>query len=425
MSLRPLTLRMVPILLFTLVVGAMCPAQSFPARTPKDFYEGASGGENTPSVALTTGNWSQFAKFQLPGPYLFPFAGANSVAIAGNAVVVQNASGNVAANIYLQGVLTPVAALSLPPGTSSPGPVAIDGDTVVIGGFASAYVYVQPPGGWTNMTPTATLAATDGSEYFGSSVSISGNTIVVGDPDTYYSTSAGAAYVYVKPAGGWINMTQTAKLTSSDGVVKDEFGASVSISGSTIAVGAEQYFEVGGTGKSYVFVEPVGGWINMTETAELTASDATAGEDIGASVSTNGDLVLTGAPSFFLSSAGKTYLFEKPASGWISMTQTAVLTPADNPIGGWFGISVGVSGKVVVVGTKYRGPPPNGAQGGIYIFEQPASGWQNVASNLVLTGSDAHGADYLGVSVAIDGKVLVGGAPRYYAPAAAYVFGLH
>ena len=92
-----------------------------------------------------------------------------------------------------------------------------------------------------------TLSASDGvpSDRFGSSVAISGDTLVVGAPSGVCNLTAGnnhgGAYVFVEPATGWSNtatMTETAKLTASDGVAGDCFGASVAISGDTIVVGA-------------------------------------------------------------------------------------------------------------------------------------------------------------------------------------------
>ena len=76
-------------------------------------------------------------------------------------------------------------------------------------------------------------------DYFGSSVSISGNTVVVGAPDDTVGSNnqQGAAYVFTEPGSGWANMTQTAKLTASDGAAGDYFGHSVSISGNTVVVG--------------------------------------------------------------------------------------------------------------------------------------------------------------------------------------------
>lgn len=83
-----------------------------------------------------------------------------------------------------------------------------------------------------------TLASSDGAngDVFGSSVAIDGNTVVVGAP--CHANLTGEAYVFVRPNGGWGSMTQTARLTASDGTIGDGFGVSVSISGNTIIVGA-------------------------------------------------------------------------------------------------------------------------------------------------------------------------------------------
>ena len=127
--------------------------------------------------------------------------------------------------------------------------IAISGTTVVVGAFdsnieefGSAYVFVKPASGWQNMTQTAELTSSDNGQGFGTSVAISGDAIVVGaaNPSNFEDQAAGpgAAYVFVKPANGWTNATENAKLTASDGQDGDAFGNSVAISGNTIAVGA-------------------------------------------------------------------------------------------------------------------------------------------------------------------------------------------
>src|SRR6266478_5679876 len=111
----------------------------------------------------------------------------------------------------------------------------------------------------------AELTASDSrgpEDNFGASIAMSGDTIVVGAP--FASNTTGAAYVFVKPASGWANMTETAELTASDGYTFLDFGTSVGISGDTIVVGSI------GHNAAYVFTRPAGGWKNMTETAVLS-----------------------------------------------------------------------------------------------------------------------------------------------------------
>jgi hypothetical protein len=165
--------------------------------------------------------------------------------------------------------------------------VSADGNTIVVGDSGAAargegqegavYVFVKPAGGWTDMNQTATLTANDG--FFGmdmgSSVSISGNTIVAGAYAPKRG-NLGRSYIFTKPKSGWKNSTQTAEITPSDGVVQDYFGQSVSISGNTIAVAAPGVDDA--RGAVYIYIEPATGWANATETTKLSASDAIAGD---------------------------------------------------------------------------------------------------------------------------------------------------
>ena len=120
------------------------------------------------------------------------------------------------------------------------------------------------------MTQTAKLTASDGAagDLFGSSVSISGKRWWSERRATVGGNIAqGAAYVFTEPGSGWTEiLTQTAKLTASDGAAGDYFGISVSISGNTVVVGAN-LATVGGNvnqGAAYVFTEPGTGWYQNT-----------------------------------------------------------------------------------------------------------------------------------------------------------------
>jgi autotransporter-associated beta strand protein len=271
-------------------------------------------------------------------------------------------------------------------------------------------------------------AAGDG---FGESVSIneSGNTIVVGAPDNPVDADGnpgpGAAYVFTEPGGGWANMTQTAELTASDGAAGDWFGSAVSTSGDTVVVGAPGATTDAdgnsGPGAAYVFTEPLTGWADMTQTAKLTASDGAAGDAFGTSVSISGNTVVVGAPNTAFgvySGQGAAYVFTEPGSGWADMSQTAELTASDGVSSDWFGNAVSTSGNTVVVGAPGTTVGGNGGQGAAYVFTGPGSGWADMTQTAKLTASDGAAGDGFGSAVSTSGNTVVatGGL-------AAYVFG--
>ena len=437
MSLRPCTRRIAGLLAFgfALVTGSLCPAQNFPVIPHPSSRKAPKSGA---PPAVSPGNWSQRAK--LVASNFYPF-GSPGVAISADTAVVSTAAlkgfTNAVADVFVKTAqgwqnTAPVATLSGPePEEPYISPVAIDGDTIVVAGAVgfngvAGYVFVfeKPAGGWKDMFPTAVLTPSDTNDTeFGDSVSISGDTIVVGDNGYSGNTAGlGAAYVYVKPEGGWHSMTETAKLTASDGVNTDLFGWSVSIGGGTIVVGATQFgsFVNPGTGKAYVFVRPSTGWTSMTQTAELSATGLANGDVFGFSVAMDGNVIVVGSYPYndFL---GAAFVYQKPAAGWANMTQTATLTPGDGTVGE-FAFSVAISGNIVIAGAPYRGATPDASQGAVYAFQEPAGGWQNMSSNTVLIGSDAHYNNSFGYYVGISGKTLVGSAQfRLQAPAA-YVF---
>ena len=153
----------------------------------------------------------------------------------------------------------------------------------------------------------AELNAADGApgDILGCSVAVSGDTALVGAPN---HAVGGTAYVFVYSGGVW---TQQAELIASDGAAGDYFGSSVSISGDSALVGASGH-AVGGNayqGAAYVFVRSGSTW---TQRAELTAADGAAWDNLGSSVAISGDTALVGAPSHAVSGnsqQGAAYVF--------------------------------------------------------------------------------------------------------------------
>ena len=152
-------------------------------------------------------------------------------------------------------------------------------------------------------------------------------------------------------------MTQTAKLTAGDGAADDLFGRSVAISDDTIVVGAYHDDENGtDSGSAYVFVQPGGGWADMTQTAKLTAGDGAADDFFGRSVAISNDTIVVGAYGDDDNglSSGSAYVFEKPGSGWADMIQTDKLTADDGAADDFFGLSVAISNDTIDVGSYLR-----------------------------------------------------------------------
>ena len=294
--------------------------------------------------------------------------------------------------------------------------VAISGTTVVVGSphawlgsqlnqTGAVYVFNESTSGWANLTQIAKLTADDNQNpdsnpEFGASVSISGNTIVVGSPMASEDgiLNEGVAFVFVEPASGWTNMTQTAKLKISDEYVSSQFGSSVSVSGNTVVVGAEWgWVGTNEPGTAYVFVEPGSGWVDMTESAKLDASDGVSGDEFGIAVSINGDTILVGLPDATVGSnsqQGAAYVFTGSGAAW---AQTAKLTASDGMTNNLFGISVSISGNTAVIGSpqtnSVAAPAGNGAA---YVFTGSGAAWTQSAK---LTASDGAAGDDFGVAV--------------------------
>jgi hypothetical protein len=267
------------------------------------------------------------------------------------------------------------------------------------------------------MTESAKLTASDGHELdsLGISVGISGSTVAAGAYQATIGSNSqqGAEYVFVKPSAGWKDMTQTAKLTASDGQAKDWMGWTSSISGNTVAVGVpnrDQY-----RGEIDVFVEPSGGWKDMTQTARLEAADAKLDDNLGDSVAISGDTVVGGAPLTMIdknAQEGAAYVFVRPASGWKNMTQTAKLVPQHGQANQWMGVCASINSGAIVMGAPQTTVGQNAKQGAEYVFAKPAHGWKNMTSTAELVASDGQTGDELGWSVWISGKKVVGGAPN-------------
>jgi hypothetical protein len=347
--------------------------------------------------------------------------------------------------------------------------VSISGDTIVVGACGegsnatgvngnqadnsapysgAAYVFTRIAGVWSQQ---AYLKASNTGldDDFGFSVSISGDTIVVGAPyeasnatgvngnqSDNSASQSGAAYVFTRTAGVW---SQQAYLKASNTEVGDWFGCLVSISGDTIVVGAPYEASnatgVNGNqadnsaysaGAAYVFARTAGVW---SQQAYLKASNTEAGDWFGCLVSISGDTIIVGAPSEdsnatgvngddadnSATNSGAAYVFVRTSGVW---SQRAYLKASNGGGGDIFGCSVSISGDTIVVGAWCEASNATGINGNqadnsatdsgaAYVFTRTAGVWSQRA---YLKASNGGGGDIFGCSVSISGDTIVVGA---------------
>ncbi|MDH3676259.1 MAG: hypothetical protein OES12_12255, partial [Anaerolineae bacterium] len=186
----------------------------------------------------------------------------------------------------------------------------------------AAYVYGRNQDGIDQWGQVTKLAAADGVAHnqFGWAAAIDGNTAVVGAlrGDASPDGDEGAAYIFERDQGGANNWGQVTKLTASDGIIEDFFGSSVAISGDTVVAGAWRAIINGSQqGAAYSFERNQTGLNNWGQTAKLTASDGAVRDGLGWAVAIDEYDIVAGA---FLarvddnSDQGAAYVFQLATS---------------------------------------------------------------------------------------------------------------
>ncbi len=248
---------------------------------------------------------------------------------------------------------------------------------IVVGSYYGAYVFQYepgPPAGWGEQVKLLG-SDTEYADNFGQSVSISGDLIVVGAPsdDNTNGDQAGSAYVFRYDSGPSEEWVEEAKVMPADGAESDYFGFSVSIFGNTAIVGAHGDDDNGeNAGSAYVFCYNLGPPESWIELAKLTASDGSAEDAFGSSVSISGDMAVAGAGGDCDNGAasGSAYVFEMPIDGWEDMTETVKLTASDAAENDLFGLSVSISADNAIIGAP--NDDDNGEDSGsAYVFYLP------------------------------------------------------
>ncbi len=272
--------------------------------------------------------------------------------------------------------------------------VAISDDIIVVGAIkddhagpdsGSAYVFDAVSGEQLHKLTANDAAAGD---YFGYSVAIDGNTVVVAavkDP--------GAVYIFDAGTG-----EQQHKLLTEEPIPDGNFGVSVAVDGNLVIASAP-WECVDGSGHRhgavYVFDATTG-----EQLRRLTADEPTEGE-LGVSISIDDGLIAAGAmfDDEGGDKAGAVYLFDA-----VTGDQLKKLLAEDAGASEMFGVCVSISGASVVIGTHYFWGGGDWA-GSAYVFDV-LSGEQVQK----FTAADTVGGDYFGEAVAICEDTIIVGA---------------
>ena len=310
--------------------------------------------------------------------------------------------------------------------------VAIDGDTMVVGAphedsnwagneldnnllnSGAVYVFVRNAFGFWYQDDYLKASYLSEEARFGTSVAISGDTIVVGAPNGSHSggTTTGTAYVFTLSSGVW---SEQALITASNDDNGDYFGISVSISGDFIVVGASNEASnassVNGTqsnnskvraGAAYVFTRTGTNW---NQQAYLKANNTDANDEFGEAVAIANNIIVVGARyedsnaigindngnNNSLLNSGAVYIFNRVGSNWSQ--QAYIKNSTNNETYITFGKAVAVDNQTVVVSMEND----------VAIYTRSANVWSKQAS-IGLNGGNQIG---YGSSVALSGDILV------------------
>ncbi|MFN7625835.1 MAG: hypothetical protein ACK5PZ_03320, partial [Pirellula sp.] len=292
---------------------------------------------------------------------------------------------------------------------------ATDGNRIVVGArladgpsssaTGAVFVYERfADGSWIQ---TARLTASDASpsDFYGRSVAVDGDMIVVGSQMSEASgvLDTGAIYAYRWNGSAWVET----KLVASDLAQSDQLGMSVAISGNNIVVGSILDDPKGtDSGSAYVF-----SWdgTTFTQTAKLIASDGGVSDRFGGSVDIDGTTIVVGA-SFangIGQDSGKAYVYQWNGTAWV---QEAILVGLDTSYKDQFGSSVAISGQRLVVGSAYADTQTGYDSGAAYVFTRNADSTWTQTAKLVSPGT---AGDLFGTAVALEGNTLAIGSPQH------------
>ena len=304
--------------------------------------------------------------------------------------------------------------------------LGIDDGLLVVGAYldddlgsnaGAAYIFERTDegsDGW-GYDQGAKMLPSDGaaSDYFGYSVAVSNDTVVVGAyQDDDAGTNSGAAYVFQRDHGGLDNWGQVVKIVPSDGAAYDYFGYKVAISGDTIAVGAYQDDDNGvNSGSVYLYSRNEGGSDNWGQIRKIGAPDGAASDYFGQTLSLDSDALLVAAQGDDDngSNSGSAYLFSRDQGGENSWGLIKKLTASDGAASDSFGSAVQIMNDFISVGAQLD-DDMGASSGAVYLYQIDEGGVNNWGEVQKITAPDGAAGDSFGAAVSsiYDAFIVIG-----------------
>ncbi|MCG6148431.1 FG-GAP repeat protein [Leptospira levettii] len=382
--------------------------------------------------------WAQEAYLKAPNAESTDFFGT-AVAIDGNTIIVsaiQEDSNQI--------TITNGPTASIDNSATSSGAVYVfqrAGSTWV------QQAYIKPPNAEANDQFGIFLSISGDTIVVGAFNEASNQTTITNGTSASANNSAalaGAAYVFQRSGTTW---AQQAYLKASNIEANDRFGTSVSISGDTIVVGsgfedsnqtiitngatASSDNTASASGAAYVYRRTGSTW---TEEAYLKAPNADANDQFGNAVAIDGDTIVVGAFSEASNQttitngttassdnsatlAGAAYVFQRTGSTW---SHQAYLKPPNLGADDRFGNAVAIEGNTILVSSIFEdnnqttvtnGSMPNddnslSNSGAVYVFQRSGSTW---AFRAYLKAPNADVDDRFGNAISFSGDTAVVG----------------
>ena len=289
----------------------------------------------------------------------------------------------------------------------------LDGDVAVVAARNGVFPYVweRIGGSWQQVTQLDPGESTS-LVIYGYSVAVSGSIIAIGAPESPQAgPRRGSVHIFEKTSGGW---THTAKLTVDEPQTDDYFGGSVDLSGNRLVVGAEgAHVGMGQVqGAAYVFVKGQSGW---TLEDKLVGADSTTYDNFAQSVAIDGDRIAIGcigadngqgSPYY---DAGAVYVFERSGNDWLQSAKLTAPTPFQNER---LGRMVALRGDTIAAGVPGARVEQMTRRGAVDVFEWVGGNWQHRSRVVASDGIAEEGLGQQGLALTAE-RLYVGNTGHF------------